>query len=67
MPAVTEVRTKSTRACARVQQPAEKKDKFNNRLMGKKNGARAKKKLRRSLSGPKSCEPQSGKSAESPC
>ena len=43
MPAVTEVRTKSTRACARVQQPAEKKDKFNNRLMGKKNGARAKK------------------------
>ena len=41
MPAVTEVRTKSTRACARVQQPAEKKDKFNNRLMGKKNGAQA--------------------------
>ena len=42
MPAVTEVRTKSTRACARVQQPAEKKDKFNNRLMGKKNGAQKK-------------------------
>ena len=36
MPAVTEVRTKSTRACARVQQPAEKKDKFNNRLMERK-------------------------------
>ena len=31
MPAVTEARTKSTRACARVQQPAEKKNKFNNR------------------------------------
>jgi hypothetical protein len=42
MPAVTEARTKSTRACARVQQPAEKKDKFNNRLDGKKNGARKK-------------------------
>ena len=43
MPAVTEARTKSTRACARVQQPAEKKDKFNNRLDGKeKRSAREK-------------------------
>ena len=48
MPAVTEARTKSTRACARVQQPAEKKDKFNNRLDGKEKRSARKKKLRRS-------------------
>jgi hypothetical protein len=52
MPAVTEVRTKSTRACARVQQPAEKKNKFNNRLMGKKN-ERAQKKAAEIAFGPK--------------
>ena len=53
MPAVTEARTKSTRACARVQQPAEKKNKFNNRLMERKTERARKKKAAEIAEGPK--------------